>query len=85
MIELFFRTLKTGCKVEELQLSTKERLEKAIVIYMIIAWQMLMLMTLGRDVPELPCEVIFDREEWQAAWIVSQKNLCHPIHRLWVK
>ena len=78
MIEMFFRTLKTGCKVEELQLNTKERLEKAIVIYLIIAWQMLMLMTLGRDVPELPCEVIFAQEEWQAAWIVSQKTPLPP-------
>lgn len=78
LIELFFRTLKTGCKVEELQLSTKERLEKALVIYMILAWRVLMLMTLGRDVPELPCEVIFDREEWQAAWIVSQKKPLPP-------
>jgi hypothetical protein len=78
MIELFFRTLKTGCKVEELQLSTKERLEKALVIYIIIAWRVLMLMTLGRDVPELPCDVIFDRDEWQAAWIVSQKKPLPP-------
>jgi hypothetical protein len=78
MIELFFRTLKTGCNVEELQLNTKERLEKAIVIYLIIAWRVLMLMTLGRDVPELPCDVIFDREEWQAAWIVSQKTPLPP-------
>ena len=78
MIELFFRTLKTGCKVEELQLTTKERLEKALVIYMIIAWRVLMLMTLGRDVPELPCEVMFAREEWQAAWIVSQKKSLPP-------
>ncbi len=78
LIEVFFRPLKTGCNVEESQLSTKEQLEKALVIYMIIAWQMLMLMTLGRDVPELPCEVIFDREEWQAAWIVSQKTPLPP-------
>ena len=75
---MFFRTLKTGCKVEELQLTTKERLEKALVIYMIIAWRVLMLMTLGRDVPELPCEVMFAREEWQAAWIVSQKKSLPP-------
>jgi hypothetical protein len=37
-----------------------------------------MLMTLGRDLPELPCDVIFDREEWQAAWIVSQKTPLPP-------
>ena len=78
LIEVFFRTLKTGCNVEESQLSTKEQLEKALVIYLIIAWRVLMLMTLGRDVPVLPCEVIFDREEWQAAWIVSQKTPLPP-------
>jgi hypothetical protein len=74
MIEVFFRTLKTGCKVEELQLNTKDRLEKALVIYMIIAWRVLLLMTTGRELPDLSCEVIFDREEWQAAWIVSKKT-----------
>lgn len=73
MVEVFFRTLKTGCKVEELQLNTKDRLEKALVIYMILAWRVLMLMTMGREVPDLSCEIIFDEEEWQAAWIVSKK------------
>jgi hypothetical protein len=34
--------------------------------------------TLGRDVPELPCDVIFAQEEWQAAWIVSQKKPLPP-------
>lgn len=73
MIEIFFRTLKSGCKVEELQLNTKDRLEKALVIYMILAWRVLMLMTLGRQLPDLPCEIVFAREEWQAAWIVRKK------------
>jgi len=74
MIEIFFRTLKSGCKVEELQLDTKERLEKALVIYMILAWRVLMLMTLGRQLPDLCCEIVFSREEWQAAWIVRKKT-----------
>lgn len=32
-----------------------------------------MLMTLGRQLPELSCEIVFAREEWQAAWIVGKK------------
>ena len=74
LIEIFFRILKSGCRVEALQLGTLERLERALVIYLIIAWRILHLVTRGREGPDLPCEVIFDPEEWQAAWIVA----CHP-------
>jgi hypothetical protein len=42
-----------------------------LVIYLIIAWRILHLVTWGRDCPNLPCDVVFDPEEWQAAWIVG--------------
>ena len=71
LVEIFFRILKTGCRVEALQLGTLERLERALVIYLIIAWRILHLVTWGRECPDLPCEVVFDPEEWQAAWIVA--------------
>jgi hypothetical protein len=76
LIEIFFRILKSGCRVEALQLATLERLERALVIYLIIAWRILHLVTWGRDAPDLPCEVMFDPEEWQAAWIVAHR--CPP-------
>lgn len=28
----------------------------------------------GRECPELPCNLIFDDDEWQAVYIVSQKK-----------
>jgi Transposase Tn5 dimerisation domain len=74
LVEIFFRILKSGCRVEALQLGTLERLERALVIYLIIAWRILHLVTWGRDCPELPCEVVFDPEEWQAAWIVAHRR-----------
>ena len=37
-IEIFFRILKSGCRVEELQLEKLQRLEPALAFYMIIAW-----------------------------------------------
>jgi len=76
LVEIFFRILKSGCRVEALQLGTLERLERALVIYLIIAWRILHLVTWGRDCPELPCDVLFDPEEWQAAWIVAHR--CPP-------
>jgi len=59
-----------------LQLGTLERLERALVIYLSIAWRILPLVTWGRECPDLPCEVMFDPEEWQAAWIVARR--CNP-------
>ena len=73
LIEVFFRIWKSGCRVEALQLGTLERLERALVIYLIIAWRILYLVTEGRDCPNLPCDVVFDPEEWQAAWIVAHR------------
>jgi hypothetical protein len=60
LAEIFFRILKSGCRVEALQLGTLERLERALVIYLIIAWRILHLVTWGRHCPNLPCEVVFD-------------------------
>ena len=74
LIEVFFRIWKSGCRVEALQLGTLERLERALVIYLIIAWRILHLVTWGRDCPELPCDVVFDPAEWQAAWIVAHRR-----------
>lgn len=74
LIEIFFRILKSGCRVEALQLGSLERLERALAIYLIIAWRILHLVTWGRDCPQLPCDVVFAPEEWQAAWIVAKRS-----------
>jgi hypothetical protein len=74
LIEIFFRIWKAGCRVEALQLGTLERLERALVIYLIIAWRIRHRVTWGRDCPDLPCEVVFDPEEWHAAWIVAHRR-----------
>jgi len=74
LIEIFFRILKSGCKVESMQLSTMERIERLLAIYMIIAWRILHAVTLGEACPNLPCDVVFDTEEWQTAWAVSYRQ-----------
>lgn len=73
-IEIYFRILKAGCGIENLQLETFKRLQVAIAIYLIIAWRIHFMLSLGRDCPDLPCETLFDRQEWQAAWIVSKRT-----------
>jgi hypothetical protein len=41
---------------------------------MIIAWRVLYLTMLGRECPELPCNVVFAEEEWQAVYIVAKRQ-----------
>ena len=70
-IEVFHRVLKTGCKVEELQFKKDNRTKVAIALYMIIAWRILYIMKLGRECPNLPCDVVFEEDEWQSLWVVA--------------
>jgi hypothetical protein len=73
-IEIYFKVLKSGCRVEELQLETRERLEPALALYMIIAWRVLYLTKLGRNCPEMPCNAVFAEEEWRAVYLVTQRR-----------
>jgi hypothetical protein len=73
-IEVYFKVLKSGCRVEQLQLQTRERLEPALAFYMIIAWRVLYLTMLGRDCPEMPCDTVFADEEWKAVYLVTQRK-----------
>ena len=50
-IKLFFNVLKNRFKVEAPQLSQMERVERALVLYMIVAWRIGRLICLGRPCP----------------------------------
>jgi len=73
-IEIYFKILKSGCKVEEFQLERLTRLEPALAFYMMVAWRVLYLTMLGRGCPELSCEVVFGDQEWKAVYIVTKKQ-----------
>ncbi|MBL4884446.1 MAG: IS4 family transposase [Planctomycetaceae bacterium] len=70
-IEIFFRVLKTGCRVEELQLETTTRLKNCLMFYKIIAWRLLYVTYMGRACPELSCDILFADEEWQPVWKIA--------------
>jgi hypothetical protein len=74
-IEMFFDVLKVGCEVEKLQLNHRDRIEKALALYMIVAWRVMNLMRLGRECPELPASLVFDTLEWKAAYGLNNQPL----------
>lgn len=65
-IEVYHRTLKSGCQIEERQLGDADRIEACLAIDMVVAWRIAHLTKLGREVPEVPCTVYFEEAQWQA-------------------
>jgi hypothetical protein len=70
---MFFNVLKNGCKVEALQLSHIDRVERALVLYMIVAWRIARLMRLGRTCPDLDASLFFDADEIRGAYLLAKK------------
>ncbi len=81
-IEVFFHVLKNGCRVEALQLAAIEKLERALAVYMVVAWRIARLMRLGRTCPDLEAELLFEPEEWQAAYLLMKKPVPKEAPRL---
>ena len=50
---MFFHVLKNGCRIEALQLGCVDKLERALVLYMVVAWRIARQMRLGRSCPDL--------------------------------
>lgn len=67
-IEIWHRVLKSGCKIERLQLQTAKRLKRALSVYSVIAWRVLYATMLSRQCPDLPCTVLLEGAEWEALY-----------------
>ena len=81
-IEMFFLILKEGCRIEALQLGHIERIETALALYLVVAWRINRLMRLGRNLPELPADLLFETDEWQAAYILNKKPVPKTVPQL---
>jgi Transposase DNA-binding/Transposase Tn5 dimerisation domain len=72
-IEIYFKILKSGCRIEKLQLTDKN-FSACLSFYRIIAWRILYVVIMGRYCPEMSCECVFSKEEWQTTYIVVYRK-----------
>lgn len=77
-IEVYHRTLKSGCKIEERQLGSADRIEACLAIDMVVAWRIYHLTKLGRETPDVPCTVFFEESEWKALVAYKTQNPAPP-------
>jgi len=78
LIERYHFVLKSGCRIEELQLETAQRLERALATYCIVAWRLLWLTYQARQAPESSCEVVLQQDEWQALYATMHQTTTVP-------
>ena len=71
-IEVYHRTLKSGCQIEQRQLGTAERLEACLDL--VVAWRIYHLAKRGRETPNVPGTVYFEEAQWQALLAYITKN-----------
>ncbi len=68
-IEIYFRTMKSGCRIEDRQFETLDRQLNCLAVYSIVAWKIMYLCRLGRECPDLDCEIIFEPSEWKSVYM----------------
>jgi hypothetical protein len=74
LIEVFFRTLKSGCRVQERLFEHVDRLLPCLAVYLIVTWRTLLVCRLGRECPEISCEAIFEPAEWRSVYQVVHRE-----------
>jgi hypothetical protein len=73
-IEVYFRVLKSGCKIEDLQFQAEDRFQVCLALYMIVAWRVLYVLKLGRDCPDMSCEAVFTEAEWKSVFVIANRT-----------
>jgi len=79
-IEVYHRTLKSGCRIEQRQLATAKRLEACLAIDLVVAWRVQRLAKLARQAPGAPCTAYFEEAEWQALTAYVTRTPTPPVH-----
>lgn len=78
LIEVYHRTLKSGCNVENRQAKRAATLEAALAVDAVVAWRVMWLTKLGRETPDVPCSIFFEQEEWQALHCFATRTPTPP-------
>ena len=77
-IEMYFKVLKSGFRVEACRLGTADRLMRYLTVMSVVAWRLFMITLIARTNPSLPCSEFLSEQEWRVLAVKSSKNGCPP-------
>ncbi len=69
-IEEYFRTLKTGCKIEKRQFDSDEKMLKCMAFDAITAWRVFDLQRVAKHEPQLPADEVVEPEEVEVLYVL---------------
>ena len=78
LIERYHFVLKSGCRLEHLQLETAERIERALATYSIVSWRLLWVTYEARQKSQAPCDAVLATHEWQALYCTIHSSPIPP-------
>lgn len=78
LIERFHYVLKSGTKIEELQLKQASSLQKAIALYSIAGFRIMQLVYQSRSHPAASCELILTKAQWHVLYMLVHRNKYVP-------
>jgi len=73
-IEVYHRTIKSGCRIKDRQLNNADRLESCLAIDLVVAWRIYCLAKQGRETPNIPCDVFLSESEWTVLCAVIRRE-----------
>ena len=62
-IEVYHRTIKSGCRIEDRRLDDAQSIQACLAIDLVVAWRVYWLTMVGREQPETPCSQILSEDE----------------------
>lgn len=73
-IEMFFKVLKSGFKVEDCRLGNADRLIKYLTVMSVVAWRLFTITLMARTDPDTPCSEFLVENEWKVLFCKIHKN-----------
>jgi hypothetical protein len=79
-IEVYHRTIKSGCRIEDRRLDDAQSIQACLAIDLVVAWRVYWFTMVGREKPDTPCNQILSEDEWHvlSAWATGQVALTAP-------
>jgi hypothetical protein len=77
-VERYHYVMKSGCRVEQLQLETGQRLMRALATYALVAWRILWMTYEARVHPQDSCEKIVQELQWKVLYVKVKKTTQLP-------
>jgi hypothetical protein len=77
-IEMYFKVLKSGFRVEACRLGHADRLIKYMTVISIVAWRLFMITLITRTDPEIPCTKLLADSEWKVLFRKVNKSKMLP-------